>query len=536
MNGQFTLREALSVLAKSSRYAVEVECGTNSALQAYKEYLYVQSPVEEAFVQRLANVEPGEMVFLCGSSGDGKSAIMARQHGAYASRIRFHLDATHSFSPKENAVEALDRLFRDVKSTGEPLAVGINIGMLANYAQEGAEEHKDIKSAFHAFLQSDLPSARYYFISFSAHPKFMLAEDGGKSEFATALLQRLTCNNASNPFFRLLQEAVKEDDPHLHENFRLLGDPGVQRVIINTLLKARLFNDQFVTARALLDFFHHLLISEGYLFDNLFASTDNELVQRILAFDPARLRYRELDDFAMRLGLGLSDADFETYVQSLEEYGISELDSPASYIRLFFLLQYSELGNNYHQRFASCFRDLSLCRYARFWSLHNTMAAEGAINPSSANILRKEFYRDTFVEALTRYINRNARSLRKRHLLIGRRGDFDLAAHIEIHPDFARASKFVSHDINHFNAFFTANGREMPSVKVSAGLLDLMHRINSGYRPSKHDKSVIVILEEIVESIIERALDAQSIYVYDNDRCVNFKKLEDGSIEVQGEG
>ncbi|MCO7543268.1 DNA phosphorothioation-dependent restriction protein DptF [Stutzerimonas nitrititolerans] len=535
MSGQIALRDALSVLAKSSRYAVEVERGTDSVLQEYKEYLYVQSPVEEAFVQRLANLEPGEMVFLCGSSGDGKSAIMARHHDDYARRIRFHLDATHSFSPTENAVEALNRLFRDVKLTGEPLAVGINIGMLANYAQEGAEEHNDIKLSFQAFLQSDLPRADHHFISFSEHPKFLLAEDGGRSEFAAALLERLTSTSACNPFFRLLQEVVQEDDPYLHVNFRLLGDSGVQRVVIDTLLKARLFNDQFITARALLDFFHHLLTDRSYLFDNLFSPGDNELVQRISAFDPASQRHRELDDFSLRLGLGLSDADFEKYVQCLKEYGIAGLDSPTSYIRLFFLLQRSELGNNYHHWFASCFKNISLCQYARFWSLHKEIAATESIGASSANTLRKGFYKDTFVEALTRYVNRNARSLRKRHLLIGRRGAFDLAAHIEIHPDFARASQGASQDINYFNAFFTANGKEMPPVKISAGLLELMMRINSGYRPSKHDKSVIVILEEIVESIIEQALKSQSLYVYNNEHCIKFKKLEDGSIEVQGE-
>ncbi|TFH85690.1 DNA phosphorothioation-dependent restriction protein DptF [Billgrantia azerbaijanica] len=530
MGESVTLRGALEVLEKSSRYAVEVEDVEDSALYAYKDYLYVPSPVEDAFVARLEQLQPGEIVFLCGSSGDGKSAIMTRHKTAYAQKIRFHLDATHSFSPTESAVDALDKLFRYVKTSREPLAVGINIGMLANYAQEGAEEHLDVKESFRAFLQSEPANAGHHFISFLQFPKFHLSEEGGGSAFASELLERLTRTSAYNPFFQLLQASSQGNDQLLQTNFRLLGDPGVQRVVINSLLKARLFNDQFLTARALLDFFQHILTADGYLFDNLFSPSDNELAQRIMSYDPARLRHRELDDFVLRLGLGLSNADFEVYVKQLAELGICGLDRPASYIRLFFLLQHSELGNNYHRRFKSCFDDPALYQYARFWSLHEKVA-----DPAVASALRSEFYKGVFIEALTRYVNRNARGLKKRHLLIGRRNTFDLAAHVEIHPDFDRAASEASQDIGYFNAFFKANGKEMPPVKVSASLLELMLRIIAGYRPSKHDKSVIVILEEMVDAIIEQALQAKSIFVYGTGRCVEFKQLEDGAIEVQGE-
>ncbi|MDI5892944.1 DNA phosphorothioation-dependent restriction protein DptF [Halomonas rhizosphaerae] len=536
MGKQVTLREALEVLKKSSRYAVEVESIEDSELYAYKQYLYVPSPVESAFVERLEKLAPGEIVFLCGSSGDGKSAIMAHHHTTYNGQVHFRLDATHSFSPAESAVDALNKLFSDVKRTGEPLAVGINVGMLANYAQEGAEEHRDIKDSFRAFLESKPGNACHHFISFSQYPKFQLSVEGGRSAFASALLGRLTSTSADNPFFRLLHEGCQEgSDQQLYANFRLLSDSGVQRVVINELLKARLFNDQFLTARALLDFFHHLLTAKGYIFDNLFSSSDNELAQRIIAHDPARLRHRDLDDFVLRLSLDLSDADFHVFLQQLEAEGIFGLDKPASFIRLFFLLQYSDIGNNYHQRFEACFKCPILNQYARFWSLHKEIEATAATTGSEVSTLRSEFYKDIFVLALTRYVNRNARPLKKRHLLIGRRGAFDLAAHIEIHPDFARIAQGASQDINYFNAFFKASGKEVGPVKIGASLLDLMLKIKAGYRPSKHDKSVIVILEEIVESIIEQALQDKTIYVYGNGRCVEFKQLEDESIEVQGE-
>lgn len=38
------------------------------------------------------------MIFVCG--GDGKSELLRRIYNSYGTKVRFHLDATHSFDPK----------------------------------------------------------------------------------------------------------------------------------------------------------------------------------------------------------------------------------------------------------------------------------------------------------------------------------------------------------------------------------------------------------------------------------------------------
>ena len=97
-----------------------------------------------------------EIVFLCGSSGDGKSEILTRCFSEFEQKYDFHLDATHSFAPNQSAIQALDEKFDDHNSGSKPLVLGINIGMLANYSNEGAERHQEIKSSIDHFLNGQL--------------------------------------------------------------------------------------------------------------------------------------------------------------------------------------------------------------------------------------------------------------------------------------------------------------------------------------------------------------------------------------------
>ena len=148
------LKKALGMLSKSSPYAVStVGESIDAELEKIKQYLYVETDIERAFKEKLDSIGAHEIVFLCGSSGDGKSEILTRYRKEYEGRVDFHLDATHSFKPDETAVETLDLIFSDFSGSDQPLVVGINIGMLGNYEREGDDEHNDIRSAIKCFLE-----------------------------------------------------------------------------------------------------------------------------------------------------------------------------------------------------------------------------------------------------------------------------------------------------------------------------------------------------------------------------------------------
>ncbi|OXX23514.1 DNA phosphorothioation-dependent restriction protein DptF, partial [Vibrio sp. V08_P9A1T1] len=134
-----TLLDALSILSKSSPFAVSTERDDQyDNLLTYKKHIYVQTDIEADFKKALLSAKSNEIIFLCGSSGDGKSEILTQYSQKYKATHDFHLDATHSFSPNQTAIQTLDERFTQTKKNQKPLVVGINIGMLGNYAQEGA--------------------------------------------------------------------------------------------------------------------------------------------------------------------------------------------------------------------------------------------------------------------------------------------------------------------------------------------------------------------------------------------------------------
>ncbi|WP_218975363.1 DNA phosphorothioation-dependent restriction protein DptF, partial [Salmonella enterica] len=110
-------------------------------------------------------------------------------------------------------------------------------------------------------------------------PKFTFNAEGCASDFAEKFLKRLTAQTLENPFYALYDKELKSlGHTRLTANYALLSRPSVQESLIGLLLKARLIKDQFLTARALLDFIFQLLAADGYLFDNLFAGSDNAVI------------------------------------------------------------------------------------------------------------------------------------------------------------------------------------------------------------------------------------------------------------------
>ncbi len=207
-----TLRQLLAQLSRSSAEAVRTL--GNLTGNPVKDYLSIDTPIERDFHRCIeAANAPETVIFLCGSSGDGKSEILTKCYKKFEEKCQFHLDATHSFQPDMSAIQTLDQQFTDHKSKKQPIVVGINIGMLGNYAEEGAAEHKDIIESIQYFLndkQDQLP-AHHIFLNFEDYPKFEPKEDGVSADFLEELLVRITKKSDDNPFY---QAWLEEKDQH----------------------------------------------------------------------------------------------------------------------------------------------------------------------------------------------------------------------------------------------------------------------------------------------------------------------------------
>lgn len=525
------LREALSVLSKSSPYAVSTERdnGISHALDAVKDYLYVQTDIEIDFRSELTKLSPSDkkIIFLCGSSGDGKSEILTRYSRDFSNRADFHLDATHSFRPDATAIQTLDELFLQFESESRPLVVGINTGMLGNYAEEGSVDV--IKQSIKSFLNNEPVASNHIFLDFEQYPKFILEESGHTSKFAKMLLKRITATE-DNIIRQIFDKEKQNDtcDTQLCANYDLLSIEEVQDVIIDVLFKARLMKDQFLTARALLDFIFHLVAGPAYLFDNLFSGADNELASKVIEFDPANIRTKNLDKFILSQSLQLKDSEFETYLQHLNNIGINKVLEPQSYLRLFYLIRKADLANNYHTYFIEDFKEQLIDTYSNIWHLH---ADYNGSTEQKATI--RKFYREVALAAIHKYNNRNAPELDKNAFLVSEHNGFQLAAEIEIKADLKEIRIDNEKQSTHFNAYFKI-GEKTKKLQININLLGLMQRIVEGYRPNKHDKNTVVLLDELVEEITEIANTTNTLLIVKGSQRIKINNIDDEEFEVSG--
>ncbi|EIO0019168.1 TPA: DNA phosphorothioation-dependent restriction protein DptF [Escherichia coli] len=542
-----TLRKALGVLAKSSSFSVTtVTHRQKDEFDQLKEQLFVKQEIETELQRYLDVAKPGEIIFLCGSSGDGKSEILTRckSNPRYQQRFSFHLDATHSFAPRQSAIDALNDLFSNHHQYSSPLLIGINTGMLANFAREGAECHLAIRTAIDSFLSADQEESRPYrsghcsFFDFEHYPKFQFNEKKQYSSFIKTLLDNLTRNDDSN-LFQFIFRHDETVNPELKEvaNYKLLCLPGVQDVLITQLFKARLIKDQFVTTRTLLDFLHHLLMGPGYLFDNLFTGAENDLIKKVSDFDPARLHTYEIDQFILRYELGLVDPELDDFLAALAPLHIRfdrQCVNPGdavSLIRLFWLLQDESLGNNYHQKFSVFFNESLFEHYSEIWHLHKNYIAD-----SEQKKALNRFYTSELIAGIQRYANRKAPelSMQKEEFFLGEYGGVKITAPVELKPDWeAIRNKNTAHPTG-FDVHLKVGQNSLLPVRIGLNLFELLNKLNNGYRPNKYDKNAIVLLDEIVDLITEQAKSSSEIKFYAGGRRVYRAKADDDMITISG--
>ncbi len=531
------LSDALSVLSKSSPYAVstEKEKDPNSDLDKFKDFLYIQTAIEDDFLSAINSLSSSnkKIIFLCGSSGDGKSEIMTRysQLEQYQ-HIDFHLDATHSFDPRQDAISTLNKVFSEYKVTSRPLVVGINLGMMANYAKEGDEIHNEIKSAMLCHIEQGTDSQNILFLSFEHHKysKFCFKDGKPHSDFASQFMRKLTSQSSAqsiNPFRELMLycEDAKQDCVTV-ANYKLMEIESVQETIIELLTKARLAKDQFLTARSLLDFIYILLTGKNYLFDNLFLTTNNELSERIMSFDPALIRTEKLDKLVLTLKLNIEEPKFTAFKKELDHFGVKNLTKAASYSRLFFILRRADFSNNFHQGYSNEFTNNTLEEYSKVLLAHQNYHSE--LDEDEQNIIN-DFYRHTFFSALWRYMNRSAPQLKNKQFLISKENEVLFATELKLLVDWHLIAAYNSSDLMSFNVLIKVNKKAIsPALPVNINLFELLQRLNQGYRPNKYDKSCVLLLDELVELIKLEMAKSDTLLIVDEKNI--YEAERDGNL------
>lgn len=527
--------DALNVLSKSSSFAVSTESDRDEDLSKIKSDLYVEMPIEEDFFSLLDKINENskKVIFLCGSSGDGKSELMLRAKQKFTqSYVHFHLDATHSFEPHDNAIQTLNKIFSAFERGNHSLVIGINIGMLGNYAEEA--DNFEVRKKLKKYLELKEVSHDFNFINFEDYPKFEITKDGYKSEFISRILQRIT--SPSSELYKLFLkdelEGLNGKDYLKFINYRLLCDEKVQKVIVELLLKIRLFRNQFITARTFLDLIYELVTKNDYLFNNLFTCNENEILEKAIEFDPSRLRTKTIDRFVIGYELNSLPKDFEIFNQKLKsDLMILPLNNSNSYIRLFYLLKFIDIGNNYHKIFTEDFTENLLLNYLEVYRHHTYFD-----KVNSRPVLRN-FYNKEFLNAIRGYINKKAPYLEDDQFLIAEYGDYKVISHLKLTPDFKAIESQPKKGKGFFDVYIQIKDfselEDDPIVKFSVdiNLYELLSRLRAGYRPNKNDRSVVVVLNEMVNRLLNFANKSNQISFRSSSTEVKFIR-EDNCIEV----
>ena len=400
--------------------------------------------------------------------------------------------------------------------------------MLGNYAQEG--KATVITESINAFLNKKPTPENHIYLNFEDYPKFTLEIDGHTSKFAKDLLQKITAKNGNLIRQHFDKELQKQSpDKKLCANYKLLEREEVQDVIIDLLFKARLMKDQFLTARALLDFIFHLLAGPGYLFDNLFKKGDNELSNIISDFDPSIKRTQKIDKFILSHSLQLPDTEFEAYKTALTDLDIRRGQKAESYLRLFYLLRKSDYGNEYNKQFTNDFDEHLIDNYSEVWHLHTSFE-----NTTEQKEKLRQFYRHTAINAIHKYNNRNAPKLAKGEFFISEHNGYFLASSLELKADIKTINNTYEKDTSFFTAYFRVGDKTL-SLMVNINLLNLMQRIVAGYRPNKHDKNTVVLLDELVEEITDIANSEDTLYIVGKGQeLYKITNVDNEDFEVSG--
>jgi len=524
------LEEIIKKLSKSSPEAVNT---LNSSNDHIVEYLHIETDIEKKYLEILQGNKNNKcLVFLCGSSGDGKSAIINRYIKDYQKYYNFHVDATHSFKPNQTAIEALIESFQKYKNSDKSLVIGINIGIMLNFIDNQIKDLIEIQQSIKTFLESKQSSKSCYFINFEDYSKFKFEDNKIKAPFIKKLLEKLTLESNENPFYKAFSEDKKKNNTSIsHQNYKLLSNKSIQDSIINLLIQSNLKYDQFLTVRSLLDFIYVLLKGPKLLINQIFENDSNEIIKNIKKDDPILNRSFIIDKFILERKSSKSDDKLDEFINDFNrlcEKTILDSICPFTLIRTFYLFKDLNISNNFHKDFIEYFNNHSLHDFIELLSIHKRYK-----NNHKKRV--KQFYEDA-VSSIYIYINKNFPDLvKKNFVVLSSNKDFTTSAQIKISPDWSKIENCQLKSFQYFPLYLKIDGNELKKpIDISLNMFLMISLIKNGYRPNKHDRNTIIIFEELIQSVLEHAMLSKKLAISFNNTLKVFRK-DDDEIEVDDE-
>ena len=178
--------------------------------------------------------------------------------------------------------------------------------------------------------------------------------------------------------------------------------------------------------------------------------------------------------------------------------------------------------NEYTNALKADFDSSLVEQYARIWLLHKEF--DGS---SEQERELNKFYVDTLIAAIHRYCNRNAPALDEDQFFISEYNGFKTAVELDVEPDFCVIKSQGVSKIGAFNAYICVDDTALLPIPISVNFIELLEKINLGYRPNKHDKNSVLLLDEVIEQVVSVANEKNTLFIIKNEeihKVVNKKQ------------
>lgn len=280
--------ELISVLRQLRQDSKEsVNSGKN--LSDFSRYMHVERSVEFLLKTCMVDISAlgGGIVLLVGSAGDGKSHMLSSLKSEIDNMgFMSYNDATESNSPRLSAIEILKKAllqFNDdnLMNTTQKLLLAINLGKLSAFVDD-CEVQNDfsqlVKVTQHLvngnrFLRSRTGDgcSRIKIVDLSTQNLFEFYPDRINdvypvdSSFMKEVLDRITTQNESNPFYVAFKNSSSQKDTKLNpvlENYKLLSIHEVKNSIVKLVIEAIIRLRLIVTPRDFLDFVYSIIVPD----------------------------------------------------------------------------------------------------------------------------------------------------------------------------------------------------------------------------------------------------------------------------------
>lgn len=520
------------LIEKMSKSSPEAVNTLNNSSDNIVEYLHVETDIEKKYLETLEENKDNKcLVFLCGSSGDGKSAIINRHIKDYQKYYNFHVDATHSFSPDQSAIDALSYAFEEFQESSQSLVVGINIGIMINFINEVGYKFEQIQEAIQNFLNKNENSENIFFINFENYPKFYMENNDIKSPFIKNIFKRITQNTEDNPFQKAYKEDMDNQDLSIeHKNLQLLSNEYIQNNIINLLVISNLKYNQFLTSRSLLDFIYILLSSDSLLIDELFENKSNEIIENISKEDPTQIRSFEIDKFIIERENKQMDLEISSlidHLNSILNMKIYEDPTAKTLLRTIYLVQGLDFENYYINEFCKYFKNKTLVEFLNLLKIHQKF--------EQSNMRKYSDIYKRITNAIFKYVNKNnPQYTNKKYLKTAHNNKFGTYGYLNLTHDSKRLQNLNHKLLHYFPIYLLANNTPINQININFNMLQMINQINDGYRPNKHERNAIIMFEELVEAVIDIANKSDMLLIDSEDKVMSLNK-RDLDIEVNYE-